>query len=61
MALTVTRRLNESIKIGDDVTVEVVRIRGNQIQLKVSAPRETRILRTELKADERNPNADDAI
>lgn len=46
--LVLSRRENESIVIGDRVTVTIVEIRGNQVRLAIEAPKEVRILRTEL-------------
>lgn len=45
--LVITRGKNESIKIGDDIEVTVLRV-GNQIRLGVRAPKEVKILRSEL-------------
>lgn len=38
----------ESIRIGDDVVVTLVRIEGGQVRLMITAPRSVPILRTEL-------------
>lgn len=46
--LVLTRKPNQSICIGQDVTVKLIRVRGNQIQLGIEAPKETSILRAEL-------------
>jgi carbon storage regulator len=46
--LVLSRKAGERINIGDEITVEVTRINGNRCSLKVSAPREMRILRSEL-------------
>ncbi len=46
--LVLSRRENEAIVIGDRITVRVAEIRGNQVRLAIEAPRETRILRSEL-------------
>jgi len=43
-----TRRPMQAVKIGDDVTVTVLEIRGAQVRIGVSAPRDTRIVRQEL-------------
>ena len=52
--LVLTRKLNEQIQIGDDVTVTVLRVKGNTIRLGIDAPRSTRVVRGEL---ERFPEA----
>lgn len=47
--LVLTRKLNEQIRIGDDVTITVIRVKGNTIRLGIEAPRETRVVRGELE------------
>jgi len=46
--LVLARREKESIVIGDRITVTVVEIRGNQVRLAIEAPKDIRVLRTEL-------------
>jgi carbon storage regulator len=46
--LILSRRPGESLTIGDDVTVTVVGVSGNQIRLGITAPREVRVLREEI-------------
>lgn len=46
--LVLTRRLGESITIGDNVRVVIVDIDGNQVKLGIEAPREIDIYREEL-------------
>ncbi len=52
--LILSRSINETIKIGDDITVTVLGISGNQVKVGISAPRETAVLRQEL-ADPEQP------
>lgn len=40
--LILTRRIGETVMIGDEVTVEVLSIRGNQVRLGINAPRKFR-------------------
>lgn len=47
--LVLSRRKGEQIVIGDDVVVEVTRIKGSVVQLAVHAPKDVRILRSELE------------
>lgn len=47
--LVLSRKANESIQIGDNVTVEIRRIAGNRVTVAINAPRDVRILRGELK------------
>ena len=37
--LILTRRIGESVMIGDDVSVTVLGVKGNQVRLGVNAPR----------------------
>ena len=46
--LVISRRVGESITIGNDVVVKVVALSGNQIRLGITAPREVRVLREEI-------------
>jgi carbon storage regulator CsrA len=39
----------EQIQIGNNIVVTVLAIRGNKVRIGISAPREIRILRSELK------------
>jgi carbon storage regulator CsrA len=46
--LVLTRKLQQQIKIGDAITVTIVRIKGNTVRVGVEAPREVRVVRGEL-------------
>ncbi len=46
--LVLTRRLGESITIGDDIKIVIVDIDGHQVKLGVEAPRKIEIYREEL-------------
>ena len=46
--LILSRRVGESITIGDDILVTIVATSGNQIRIGISAPREVRVLREEI-------------
>ena len=46
--LALTRKIGQSINIGDDVVITVERIKGNFARLVIFAPDEVFILRTEL-------------
>ena len=46
--LVITRRVNETLMVGDDVTVTVLGIKGNQIRIGVNAPKEVAVHREEI-------------
>ena len=46
--LVVTLKENEKVLIGDNVTVMLVEIRGNQIRLGIEAPTDLLVLREKL-------------
>ncbi|MBO8157634.1 MAG: carbon storage regulator CsrA [Bacillaceae bacterium] len=46
--LVLTRKINESIQIGDDVEVKVVSVDGDQVKLGISAPKHVDIHRLEI-------------
>ena len=46
--LILTRRPRESVKIGDDITVTVLGVRGNQLRLGFSAPQNVAVHREEV-------------
>lgn len=46
--LVLSRKVGEKLVIGDNITVEVVRISGNRITLGLVAPSDVKILRGEL-------------
>ncbi|RYY74554.1 MAG: carbon storage regulator [Gammaproteobacteria bacterium] len=46
--LILTRRLSETLVIGDDVTVTVLGIDGNQVRIGVNAPKDVPVHREEI-------------
>lgn len=54
--LVLSRRANQSIVIGDDITITVIEIRNDQVRLGITAPREIRVHREEVAAEIRAAN-----
>ncbi len=50
--LVLTRKLDESIQISDNIKITILRIKGNTVRIGIEAPREVRVVRTELTAEE---------
>ena len=48
--LVIKRKRYESIRIGDNITITVLRVKGNQVRVGIEAPREVRVVRGELPA-----------
>lgn len=46
--LILTRRIGETLLIGDDITIKVVGINGNQVRIGIDAPLDVQVLRSEL-------------
>ncbi len=46
--LILTRRVGETLMVGDEVTVTVLGVKGNQVRLGVNAPRHIAVHREEI-------------
>jgi carbon storage regulator len=46
--LILTRRIGENVRIGDDVVVTVLGVKGNQVRLGVEAPKSVPVHREEI-------------
>ena len=46
--LILTRRVGETVMIGEDVTVTVLGVKGNQVRVGVNAPRDVAVHREEI-------------
>ncbi|MCO2560257.1 carbon storage regulator CsrA [Pseudomonas aeruginosa] len=59
--LILTRRVEETLMVGDDVTVTVLGVKGNQVRIGVNAPKEVAVHREEIyqriqKEKDQEPN-----
>ena len=60
--LILTRRVGESLRIGDDVSVTVLGIKGSQVRIGVNAPKSVSVHREEVYDridDENSKNSED--
>ena len=46
--LILTRRTGETLMVGDDVSITVLGVRGNQVRIGINAPREIAVHRKEI-------------
>ena len=58
--LILTRRIGETLCIGDEIQVKVLGIKGNQARLGVNAPKSVSVHRQEVYDRIQNEHADDS-
>ncbi|MEM9601896.1 MAG: carbon storage regulator CsrA [Pseudomonadota bacterium] len=60
--LILTRRVGETLVIGDEVTVTVLGVKGNQVRIGVNAPKEVSVHRQEIydRIKQEQADSDDA-
>ena len=46
--LILTRRVGETLMVGDDITITVLGVKGNQVRIGVNAPRDVAVHREEI-------------
>lgn len=51
--LCLTRKINQSIKIGDDIEIVVMEIKAGSVKLGVKVPQSVKVMRSELVERER--------
>ena len=59
--LILTRRIGETLMVGDEVTVTVLGVKGNQVRLGVNAPKEIAVHRDEIYQRIRQEQADEQL
>jgi carbon storage regulator len=46
--LILSRKVNEKVVIGDNITVSIIEIRGDQVRLGIDAPKKVKVFRQEV-------------
>ena len=46
--LVLSRRLNQSVRIGDEITLKVIAVQGNHVRIGIAAPRGVSVDREEI-------------
>ena len=46
--LILTRRVGETLMVGDDVTITVLGVKGNQVRIGINAPKDVAVHREEI-------------
>lgn len=57
--LILTRRVGETLMVGDDVTVTVLGVKGNQVRIGVNAPKDVAVHREEIYQRIQNETPED--
>lgn len=46
--LILSRKVDEKIKIGNDITITIIEVRGDQVKIGVEAPKSVKVFRQEV-------------
>lgn len=56
--LILTRKPGETLVLGDDITVTVLSVKGNQVRIGVNAPKDVHVNREEIHIKKKKAEAD---
>ena len=59
--LILTRRVGETLMVGDDVTITVLGVKGNQVRIGINAPKEVPVHREEIYLRIKNEEEADSL
>lgn len=59
--LVLSRKVNERIKIGDNIEIVVVAVTGDQVRLGIEAPKDIKILRSEVYEEVQKQNIEASV
>lgn len=54
--LILSRKTDEKIKIGDEITITIIEVRGDQVKVGVEAPKDVKVFRQEVFNAIKNEN-----
>ena len=58
--LVLARKVNEKILIGDDIEITIVSVSGENVRIGINAPKDVKILRSEVYAEVQRQNQEAA-
>ena len=58
--LVLSRKANETIRVGDNVTITVLKSKGNTVRLGIEAPRDVRVMRGEILSRDETAESSDS-
>jgi carbon storage regulator len=59
--LILSRRESESVHLGDDIVLTIVRVSGEKVRIGIQAPPHIKVLRNELEVEQANTPPSDAV